>query len=374
MSSFNLRFCLVTIFVLTTAMYGQEPSPSPAKPPSETTPILTTSEYPELVKSALDLYKEKKYPETIAIALKATAARPNDFWPHYITGLAHMATWKMKNSSEAFARAISLNPNNKQLYYLKALADRNRNAREEGIDAAKKAVELDPSFADAYYTLGELLAMGSKDKKGAIEAYRTAIKLKPDHFKAYYQLGMHLEDKEAEELYKKAMALDPEKMACRFSLGRVLVKQNRLAEARVLWNERRYDEENTFPKFITLLERAEKLKQTEDALAQKPDDPEALLQMGLKVMEGDSWVADRRQERAIVHFRKALKIKPDFAKAQYAICKAYVQLADTFRENNKNVDEELVKLRKMDSKLADEITEYRKTYSGGLKGFTTSDQ
>jgi superkiller protein 3 len=340
-------------------------NPAPAASP-ELTVILSNSDFTALIKSALDLYAQKKYEESLGQSQKAIAARPNDFRGHYAAGVTYLATWKMKSASEAFARSASLNPSNGKLYYYKSVADRYRNASDEGIIAARKAVELEPAFADAYYTLGELLAMGSKDKPGAIEAYRTAIKLKPDHFRAYYMLGMHLEDKEAEELYKKAMALDPEKMACRFSLGRVLVKQGRLAEARVLWNERKYDEKNIFPTFISLLERAESRKQAEDDLAKNPNDPDALLKMGLMVMEGDSWVVDRRQERAIVHFKKALKIKPDFVKAQYAICKAYVQLADTFKEKNKNVDEELAKLRKMDTKLADEIVEYRKTYKGGL--------
>lgn len=364
-----LTFFAVAVFSVLT-IYGTVFSQAvPTPQPLEAVPA-RQGEFEELVKSAFDLYQQKKYDESLALCLKAAGMRPNDFRPHYIAGYSYSAQWKMKSASEAFARAISLNPANKRLYYFKAIADRNRNAREEGIAAATKAIELDPSFAEAYFTLGELLAMGGGDIKGAIEAYRTSIKLKPDLFDAYYHMGMHLDPKDAEELYRKAMALDPQKMACRFSLGRVLVKQGRLAEARVLWNERKYDEVNTEPKFITLLERAEKLKQAEDALAQKPDDPEALLQMGFMVMEGESWSVDGRQERAIVYFTKALAVKPDFAKAQFGICKAYVELADFSKDKNKNVDDELAKLKKMDAKLADEIVEYRKKFSGALKGYS----
>jgi superkiller protein 3 len=358
----------VTVLTLSTVP-GVCQNPAPASSP-EITVIMSNSDFTALIKSALDLYAQKKYDEALGLSLKAIAARPNDFRGHYAAGVTYLATWKMKSASEAFAKAASLNPNNSKLYYYKAVADRYRNASDEGTVAARKAVELEPSFAEAYYTLGELLAMGSKDRKGAIEAFRTAIKLKPDFFKAYDQLGMHLEgDKDlkgAEELYITALALDPQKMACRFDLGRLLVKQGRLTEARILWNERKFDEKNVFPAFITLLERAEKLKQAEDALAQKPNDTELLLNMGLMVMEGESWVVDGRQERAIAYFNKALAVNPRFVRAQYAICKAYVQIADTFKDKNKNVDEELAKLKKMDVKLAEEIVEYRKTYKGGL--------
>lgn len=98
-----------------------------------------------------------------------------------------------------------------------------------------------------------------------------------------------------------------------------------------------------------------------------PNDVEAILAMGYATMDGDSWVVDGRQDKAIVFFRKALKIKPDFAKAQHAICKAYVQIADTFSSKNAELDAELATLRKMDEALAEDIVAYRKSYSGGLK-------
>lgn len=382
MRDLKLRFCLVTVFAFTAAAQAQQPSASPApaapQPPSQFTPILSNTEFEELVRSAFDLYRQKKYDETLAVTLKATEMRPDDYRPHYIAGAVHMAQGKMKSASDAFAKAIALGPQNKLVYYRKALADRYRNASEDGIAAARKAIELDASFADAYFILGELLSIGNKDNAGAIEAYKTAIKLKPELFEAYDYLGMQLsaagDKKGAEEIYRLAMAADPRKMASRFTLGRMLVEQGRLAEARTLWEGKAWEKDNTFPNFITVLERAERLKKATEDLAQKPGDPETLLQMGLMVMEGDSWVVNGRQERAIVHFRKALKIKPDFAKAQYAICKAYVQIADTFKDMNKNLDEELAKLKKMDAKLADEIVEYRRTYSGGLRALPANDR
>lgn len=327
--------------------------------------------FDQLIGAAYILYTQKKYEEALAKCAEAAKLRPADNRPYAITGVVYMAQWKMKSASEALAKAISFSPGNKQLHLLKAKADRFRNAKDESIAAARKAIELDPLFAEAYAILGEALAIGDKDRDAAIEAYRIAVKLKPELFEVYKQLGMLLsvseDQKGAEDVYRKAMELDPKKMASRFDLGRLLVEQGRLAEARSLWEGRTSDTDNTFPNFITLLERAEKLKQATEALEKKPNDSEALVQMGMMVMEGDSWVVDGRQERAIEYFRKALAIEPDFAKAQYAICMAYVQLADTYKDKNKNVDEELAKLRKFDTKLADEIAEYRKSYSGGLK-------
>jgi tetratricopeptide (TPR) repeat protein len=259
------------------------------------------------------------------------------------------------------------------LHYTKARADRFRNAKEDGLLSVRKAIELKPDYAEAYLLLGDLLGIGGKNFAEQITAFRKAIELKPDLLPAYSELGRVLEysgdEKGAIDAYQKAISLDPNKSAGLFDLGRLLVKQNRLKEARDLWEKRPPDsKDKTFPNFITVLERAEKQEAARVEYEKNANDPDALVRMGLATMDGDHWVVDGRQEKAIVYFRKALAIKPSFAMAQHAICKAYVQIADAYKSKNKELDEELTKLRTMDSKLADEIVEYRKTYQGGLRG------
>ena len=218
--------------------------------------------------------------------------------------------------------------------------------------------------------MGEALKRDEKRRAEAIAAFRHAIKLKPELLPAYRSLAQLFEeakdDKSVEEVYRQAIAADPKHMSGRFELGRMLVKHGRLADARELWEGRTSDEDNTFPQFIELLKRAENLKRATDALAQKPKDPDALVEMGMAVMEGDHWVVDKRQKRAIVYFKEALALKPDHARAQYGIVKAYIQIADTFKDEKKNVDLEMVKLRKLDAALADEMEAYRKSYVGGI--------
>jgi hypothetical protein len=55
-------------------------------------------------------------------------------------------------------------------------------------------------------------------------------------------------------------------------------------------------------------------------------------------------------------------------KAQYNIVKGYIGVAFMHRNENKTVDEELKKLRKLDPALAKEMEAYRKNYVGGLVG------
>lgn len=325
----------------------------------------------ELINTAYDLYKQKKFDEALAIVNKAIAISPNNPRPPALAGFIYFAQLKLKSASDAFAKSISLDPNNKLVYLAKARVDQFRNARDEATAAARKALEIDSSYTEAYLMLGDILRFDKDHRDEAIAAYRSALKINPNLPMAYENLAQIFADdkneKDAEETFRQAMAADPKHMVGRFALGRLLVKQRRLEEARKLWEERLSDEDKTFPNFITVLERAEKLEQTKAALAQKPNDPETLVQMGFAVMEGDSWVVDGRQERAIEYFKKALAINPDLAMAQYGISKAYIQINDVSKDKTAIVDEELAKLRKLDPKLADEMEIYRKNYSGGIK-------
>jgi tetratricopeptide (TPR) repeat protein len=332
---------------------------------------LKSSETDDLIRAAYALYRQGKLDEALADLNRAAALSPNDFRPLALSGYVYSAQRKLKSASEAFAAAIRLQPQRKELYLAKAEADSWRNAHDEALAACRKATEVDPNYAEAYSMIGNLLRFDVKQRAEAIAALRSAIRISPKLPEPYDLLGGILADakdeKGAEEVFRQGMAADPKHMGGRFTLGRLLVKQGRLAEARELWEGRTSDEDRTFPKFIELLNRAENLKRSTDSLAKHPTDPDALIDMGLAVMDGDSWVVDGRQKRAIVYFREALRLKPNYAQAQYAICKAYIQIADTFKDETKTADLELAKLRQLDPALASELEEYRKNYVGGIR-------
>jgi tetratricopeptide (TPR) repeat protein len=278
-----------------------------------------------------------------------------------------LAQRKTENASREFASAIRLQPKRKELYALKAKADAGHGAITEAMASARKALEIDPKYGEAYAIVAEGLENNNGFQAEAIDLYQSALKINPKLLMVYAPLGQLLVDakdvKKAEEIFRQGMAIDPKHMSGRFQLGRLLVEQGRLTEARQLWEGRTSDEDRISPSFITLLTRAENLKRAGETLAQKPDDPNALVDMGLAVMDGEAWVIDGRQERAIVFFKQALVIQPGFAKAQYNIVKAMVQY---LAKDDKNLDSELTKLRQLDVSLAKEMEDYRRTYEVGL--------
>lgn len=331
-----------------------------------------SSNYMEFLKGGISLYQQKKFDEAIAMLQKASTLMPNEYRPFGLMGICYMGQLKYKSASESFAKAIALQPNDIQLYIMKANVDSGRNAPEEGLAACRKALEINPTYAEAHVMMGDILKRDEKRHAEAVNAYQSAIKIKPGLLESYPPLAeiqkLRKDEKGAEVTYRKAMEVDPKKMLGRFDLGRMLVNQGRLVEARELWDRKTSADDFTMPSFIMVLERAENLQRATTALEKNPKNPELLVQMGLTVMEGDSWVMDRRQEKAIDYFNQALKIKPGFAKAQYGICKAYMQLATTFPDKKKIADQELAKLRKLNKALALELEKYQMDVPGGIVG------
>ncbi len=353
-------FFFVAVFCICSAAYAQ-------------TGNNTSPEFDALLKLCVQHYNDKKYDEMLATADQAARLRPKDPRPHAMSGYANIAKWNLAPASANFAKAIELAPKHADYYYQKARADRFRNAREEGVATVRKAIELRPDHAESYMLLADLLNIGAKTYDEQVSLLRKAIAMKPTLYRAYQDLARALvstdDIKGAEEILRKGLELDKDKSTF-YDLGRLLVKQGRLVEARELWKQKPNSEDNTFPNFETVLVRAEQFAAAKAALDKNPNDPEANVVFGTMTMEGDHWVIDGRQEKALVYFNKALSIKPDMVQAQYQKCRAYVQIAAHKSEDKlvrQNLDKAIEKLRSMDPKLADEIVEYRKTYRSGFK-------
>lgn len=332
------------------------------------------SSAPDLLRESLRLYQQGKYDDALAKCNASIAIDPKEYRAHVMLGYILGAQRKLKPASDALAHAIKLNPKDKEVYLVKAQIDFFRNAQDEALAAAKQAVALDPKYGEAHLMVGALLKWNKERQPEAIAALKSAIEINPQLFAAYEDLGQLYEAtdraKEAEEIFRKGMEVDPKHMAGRFALGRMMVKQGRLKEARELWDGRTSDEDRTMPSFIDVLTRAENFKRAQDRVAENPNDPDALIELGIAVMDGDSWVSDGRQKRAIDLFKKALDARPDYPRAQYQIVKAYIQMASVFDKEKKNVDVELARLRQLDPKLAAEMDQYRKEYQSGIRATT----
>ncbi len=162
---------------------------------------------------------------------------------------------------DGLERAVKADPRPKNLVALaeawflwgdiRARTDEERlEAYDRGREAARRAVELDPKNAAAHFWFGTNSGRWAQTK-GVIrslfllptikEEIRTVLDLDPGFTgvyalagNVYYEVpGLFGGDLDvAEAMFRKGLALDPKFTGLRVGLGKVLIKEGRVAEAR----------------------------------------------------------------------------------------------------------------------------------------------
>jgi Flp pilus assembly protein TadD len=98
----------------------------------------------------------------------------------------------------------------------------------------ERAISLNPKSYQAHYLLGYVLAR-INDVDGAIGEYRTAIELEPGQPRTYYRLALALgikQDQAGEEhALEQALAADDHYAPAHCEIGKILIDENRLADA-----------------------------------------------------------------------------------------------------------------------------------------------
>ena len=103
----------------------------------------------------------------------------------------------------------------------------------EAIAAYRKCVELDPKNSKAWHTLGfaYYTQNGNKPCAAADESWMRCIALDPKHVAAHYSLGstagLRKDYARAEEMYRKAIELDPSDAYARQRLADISSSNNR---------------------------------------------------------------------------------------------------------------------------------------------------
>jgi tetratricopeptide (TPR) repeat protein len=196
---------------------------------------------------------------------QSLAINPNQLAPTLRIAWLQMRLKRHDDAIKTLQAAKEKHPAVFQIPYFIALAWHDQKEHSQAIaafadaqtlaEAAPNAPQLDAAFYFSYGAACE--RAGNLDK--AAPLFRKAIELAPDRPDAYNYLGymwadngIHLEESLA--LIKKAVALDPDNAAYLDSLGWVLFKLNRPAEALL-----------HLQRAVTLMAKEEKKERQEDA-------------------------------------------------------------------------------------------------------------
>jgi len=139
-----------------------------------------------------------------------------------------------KEATEAFQKAINIDPNYTYAYNGLGVTLCKLGRYEEAVEVYKKAISIDPKYVSAYYNLGVALT-NLRRYEESIELYQKAIKIDPKDANIYHSLGAAIYElkryKEAIKEYQKAIKIDPKKATIYNSLGAALYELKRYKEA-----------------------------------------------------------------------------------------------------------------------------------------------
>ena len=231
---------------------------------------------PALREKLTNVYLRNKDKKKAVEQLEAIIrTNPTSVQSYYMLGSIAFEDKDYKKAVEYFGKALLLNPNFEQLYYDFAGAQVNANEPRDALQTLERArSRFQPSFVNEYFTAmaygrmkdhtnalkhlvaAEVVARAtdtnslthkfyfqlgaayerSHNYEEAEKYFRRCLELQPDFSEAMNYLGYMWAERgqnlaEARQLIEKAVALEPKNAAYLDSLGWVLYKLNRPAEA-----------------------------------------------------------------------------------------------------------------------------------------------
>lgn len=264
--------------------------------------------------SGEQFYKEGKYQEAALQFRNAVQLDPKSAEARHRLARAYL---NLNNPAAAYSElmeAVTLQPSNWDAQLDLASLEIARREFDEAGTRIAAVLEADPDNALAHATLGMKYAVTEETAK-AVVAFEKAIALAPERVDFYTGLGRTVYQaagkvSEAEAVFKKAAAANPNSANAHLELARFYLAQNRPegeAAARAAMQ--------LAPKDITprlLLARvfratgrpAEAASQLRELKSIAPENPQAYRALGLFYEEG------REREKAIQEFQSVLAAKP----------------------------------------------------------------
>jgi Tfp pilus assembly protein PilF len=127
-------------------------------------------------------------------------------------GLVQSQYQDFSGAARTFRRALELDPDNKLAWYNLGVIAQRDGRTADAREAYDKALKIDPTYASALFN--EAVLVESSDPDQAVALLKRAVAADPKASTAYLRLGRALakkgRDDEAEDAFRRAVAIDPE--------------------------------------------------------------------------------------------------------------------------------------------------------------------
>ncbi|MFZ2308964.1 MAG: tetratricopeptide repeat protein [Rhodoferax sp.] len=170
----------------------------------------------------------------LELVAEAAALSPTNPVIHATFANLQQATGQSNAALASYQRAIELKPDFAEAHNNlgNALASQGRLA--EATESYRRAVALQPGYAEAHNNLGTALQAAGLSEAAA-DAYLQAIALRPNYAQALCNLAAALQERapeQSEEYARRALALQPNYYEAWVTLGKVLLPQGHVEQAR----------------------------------------------------------------------------------------------------------------------------------------------
>jgi tetratricopeptide (TPR) repeat protein len=170
---------------------------------------------------------------TIERALKRTPERPD---LHFMAATAYQRDLRLETAIRHLRECVRIDPKMDTAWGQLGLYLNNLSRFEEAGPALMQAIQLNPGVSHYHWALGDAFYLRSQrpeDRKQAFELYRKALEMDPKNDRALYSFGMALSRTseqqnltEAIGLFERLVALQPDDMNAHYKLAELARRLN----------------------------------------------------------------------------------------------------------------------------------------------------
>ena len=229
--------------------------------------------------------------------------------------------WKARRYEEAltwYERAVRLEPGLADGWYHIGVMFQQENQWEQAFQALDRAIELDPGLAGAYIAQARVLALGHGEYEAARAKAEEGLKVAPGDEEILYQVAQFFlavrDNKQAEELFRSALSLEPDDLYAWIGMGQSLFAQERFGEALEAFEEASSIQTGTWQDaiahawlgrtYVGLDRPHSALREFELAAQLHPADSDNFVRLG------DAYQLIGEEDKALEAYQQALSVNP----------------------------------------------------------------
>ena len=174
-------------------------------------------------KKILILFDKKKFNKVLKLGSKVIKKNSKDYELLYALGFSAINLHNYIDA-EKFFKKILIIKKTAYLFYVYGNIQSKLKNHHKASDAFEKALSLEPNFSEAYNNLANAKKLVN-DINGAISNYQKAIEKKKDNLTAYFNLAVLYKENrkyfESKEIYEKILELDKKNLAAIHDIGTI---------------------------------------------------------------------------------------------------------------------------------------------------------